>query len=210
MTRMILDCGMSVLDAATGKILFHCGSPADAGRGMMANVGAGGHYQIWGDFEEENGGRIPLPPRKKTDSGFEPAEIPGLTSNFRIFWDGRPYDDLLDGEPGGELEIRAFNGERMETIFRTEGCVSIHGSKAVPCLQADLLGDWREELIMARKDQEALRVFVSNIPTEYSLMTLMHDPLYRSGVAAEQTGYNQPPHIDFCLRAAGDAGDGSQ
>ena len=88
----------------------------------------------------------------------------------------------------------------MERIFRTEGCVSINGTKANPCLQADILGDWREEIIMAREDNNALRVFVSDIPTDYSFKTLMHDPVYRAGVAAEQTAYNQPPHIGFCLR----------
>ena len=97
-------------------------------------------------------------------------------------------------------QLTSWNGEMMESIFRTEGCVSINGTKAVPCLQADILGDWREEIIMAREDNNALRVFVSDIPTKYSFKTLMHDPVYRAGVAAEPSAYNQPPHIGFCLR----------
>ena len=27
----------------------------------------------------------------------------------------------------------------------------------------------------------------------------MQDPVYRSGVAAEQTAYNQPPHVGFYI-----------
>lgn len=199
-TRQKLDGGMSVLNAATGEILFHCGAPGDTGRGMMANVGAGGRYQIWGTAEYgEDKKKAAIPPRVYTGKGFEEKEIPGVSANFRIFWDGDLYDELLDGEEGGPLKITSWDGERMREIFRTKGCVSINGTKANPCLQADLLGDWREELVMAREDQEALRVFVSDIPSEYAMMTLMHDPVYRTGTAAEQTAYNQPPHIGFYL-----------
>ena len=199
-TREQLDYGMSVLDAENGKILFHCGAPDDTGRGMMADVGAGGKFQIWGVSEcGEKKIKIPVTPRKYTGNGFEETEIPGASANFRIFWDGDLFDELLDGEDGGPLKITSWDGEQMKEIFRTGGCVSINGTKANPCLQADLFGDWREELVMAREDNQALRVFVSDIPTEYAIMTLMHDPVYRAGVASEQTAYNQPPHIGFYL-----------
>ena len=198
---MQLDYGFSVLDAANGRLLFHHPSPGDMGRGMMADVGAGGWYQFWG-VSEVNGSeeRVKVGPFARTVKGFERIDIPGASTNFRIFWDGDLYDELLDGEAGGPLEVTSWNGNEMERIFRTEGCVSINGTKANPCLQADILGDWREEIIMAREDNSALRVFVSDIPSDYSFKTLMHDPVYREGVAAEQTAYNQPPHIGFCLR----------
>lgn len=199
-TRQELDHGASLHDAASGKTLFHQGAPDDTGRGMMANVGAGGWFQFWGVTEcGKEKTKLFHTPHICTESGFKEMEIPGATANFRIFWDGDLYDELLDGESGGPLKITSWNGERMEEIFCTEGCVSINGTKANPCLQADLLGDWREELVMAREDNEALRVFISDIPTEYAMATLMHDPVYRAGVAAEQTAYNQPPHIGFYL-----------
>ena len=199
-TQMELTHGMTVLDAADGRILFHCDSPDDAGRGMMADVGAGGQYQIWGVWEDaDTGKRGMIPPQRRTETGFEEISIPGATTNFRIFWDGDLYDELLDGDEDAPLEIRSWDGGKMTGIFRTEGCVSINGTKANPCLQADLLGDWREELVMAREDSEALRVFVSDIPTDFAMMTLMHDPVYRAGAAAEQTAYNQPPHPGFYL-----------
>ncbi len=198
--RYPMDYGMSVLDAATGDILFHCGSPGDMGRGMMADVGAGGSYQIWGISEVRGSDeRVEMQPIMRTADGFREAEIDGRSTNFRIFWDGDLYDELLDGPPEGPLEVTSWKDGRMVPVFRTEGCVSIHGTKAVPCLQADLFGDWREEIVMARADNRALRVFTSDIPTPYPVMTLMHDPVYRAGVAAEQTGYNQPPHIGFYL-----------
>ncbi len=197
-----MDYGMSVLDAATGKTLYHVGSPGDMGRGMMANVGVGGSYQFWGVSETPGSDeRVKVGPFARNGHGFEEVDIPGASTNFRLFWDGDLYDELLDGDSGKALEITSWNGKRMERIFTTEGCVSINGTKANPCLQADILGDWREEIVMARDDNKALRVFVSDIPSDYSIMTLMHDPVYRAGVAAEQTGYNQPPHLGFYLSA---------
>ena len=198
---LVLDHGFSILDARNRKIMFHVGSPGDMGRGVMADVGAGGSYQFWGVSEVEGSDdRIMVGPFARTDKGFEKVRIPGVSTNFRIFWDGTLRDNLLDGDEGGPLQVTEWNGKEMERIFVTKGCVSINGTKATPCLQADILGDWREEIVMAREDNEALRIFVSDIPTDYSFKTPMHDPVYRAGVAAEQTAYNQPPHIGFCLK----------
>lgn len=87
----------------------------------------------------------------------------------------------------------------MSTIFTAKNCIRVNGTKANPALQADLFGDWREELCYPLSDNTALRVFTTTDVTTYKLPTLMHDPVYRSGVAAEQTAYNQPPHIGFYL-----------
>ncbi len=202
-TGRMRDGGLSLLDAATGFVRFHRGVPGDTGRGMLADVGAGGEYQFWGTAEVgEEKKWLLVTPSRKTEAGFEPADIPGRSANFRLFWDGDVYEELLDGPAGGPLSVTSWNGERMEEIFRTEGCVSINGTKANPCLQADLFGDWREELVMAREDQQALRVYTTDIPTDYAVKTLMHDPVYRASVAAEQTAYNQPPSIGFDLKAA--------
>ena len=89
----------------------------------------------------------------------------------------------------------------MSNIFsaRNYDCVSINGTKANPSLQADLFGDWREEVVYPTSDGTALRVFSTTDTTDYKIKTLMQDPVYRSGVAAEQTAYNQPPHVGFYM-----------
>ena len=40
-----------------------------------------------------------------------------------------------------------------------------------------------------------LNIFTTNIPTDYRVPTLMHDHIYRMGVAWQNVGYNQPPHL---------------
>ena len=73
-------------------------------------------------------------------------------------------------------------------------------TKATPCLQADILGDWREELIMwNKKDSSEIMIFSTWTPTDYAVPTLMHDHVYRMGVAWQNTAYNQPPHLGYYL-----------
>lgn len=186
-TDITMDFGMSVIDAATGEIMFHEAGSADTGRGVMANIGSGGFYQIGSAKTasyQSNGG-----------TNFAQTSVsPG--SNFRIFWDGDLYDESLDG-----TSITAWNGRKLSEIFNAGSydCVKINGTKSNPALQADLFGDWREELVYPRTDGNALRIFTTTTPTEYKIKTLMQDPVYRSGIAAEQTAYNQPPHVGFYM-----------
>ena len=187
-----LDFGMSVIDAETGNIMFHEGASDDTGRGVMANVGAGGYYQIWSaknSARQSNGGTD-----FTTANSLTGRNTPSM--NFRIFWDGDLYDNLLNG-----ANITDWNGRNMSNIFSAGNydCVSINGTKANPSLQADLFGDWREEVVYPTSDGTALRVFSTTDTTDYKIKTLMQDPVYRSGVAAEQTAYNQPPHVGFYM-----------
>lgn len=187
-----MDFGMSVIDAETGNIMFHEGASDDTGRGVMANVSAGGYYQIWSaknSARQSNGGTD-----FTTATSLTGRNTPSM--NFRIFWDGDLYDNLLDG-----ANITDWNGRNMSNIFsaRNYDCVSINGTKANPSLQADLFGDWREEVVYPTTDGTALRVFSTTDTTDYKIKTLMQDPVYRSGVAAEQTAYNQPPHVGFYM-----------
>ena len=78
-------------------------------------------------------------------------------------------------------------------------CVTNNGSKANPCLCADILGDWREEVIWRTADGNELRIFTTTIPTEHRIYTLMHDPVYRLGIAWQNVAYNQPAHTGFYL-----------
>ena len=181
------DFGCSVVDPSDGSIMWHVGASKDTGRGLMANVGAGGYYQVTaasgvGGYYSLGGGNM----QKGTAIGY----------NFRTFWDADLYDETLDG-----TTVSAWDGIAMSPIFNTANydCVSINGTKSVPVLQADLFGDWREELVYPTRDSSKLRIFTTTDLTEYKLPTLMHDPIYRSGVASEQSGYNQPPHIGFYL-----------
>ena len=84
-------------------------------------------------------------------------------------------------------------------MLQPVGTMSNNGTKKNPALSADILGDWREELIVPSADSGELRIYATPHPTAERLVTLMHDPVYRLGVAWQNTAYNQPPHPSFFL-----------
>jgi hypothetical protein len=67
-------------------------------------------------------------------------------------------------------------------------------------LQADLFGDWREEVILRdREDPSLLYIYSTQTPTPYRVPCLMQDHVYRMGVAWQNVSYNQPPHLGYYL-----------
>ena len=84
-------------------------------------------------------------------------------------------------------------------MLQAEKCASNNATKATPCLCADLLGDWREEVVWRSDDNKELRIYTTTIPTPYRLRTLMHDPQYRLSVATQNVGYNMPTQTGFYL-----------
>jgi hypothetical protein len=120
--------------------------------------------------------------------------------NFRVYWDGDLQDELLDG-----TKLDKWNGKgttRLFTLYNypsDDGVKSINGTKADPCLVADLFGDWREEIVEPTANDDSLIIFTTTIPTPHRMYTLMHDPVYRAAVAWQNSAYNQPPHLGFLL-----------
>lgn len=82
-----------------------------------------------------------------------------------------------------------------ETIFACEAVAAGRG----PALVGDLIGDWREEILLVAPDQKSLRLYSTNIPTELRLTTLLHDSQYRLGLAWQNVVYNKPSHTSFFL-----------
>ena len=56
---------------------------------------------------------------------------------------------------------------------------------------ADILGDWREELIALVPGE--MRVYTTTIPAKVRRTCLLEDRLYRNDVAIQSMGYNAPP-----------------
>jgi len=78
-------------------------------------------------------------------------------------------------------------------------------TKNTPVLSADMLGDWREEIIWRETTNANLRMYTTTDVTKRRIYTLMHDPTYRAQVNFEQASYNQPPHPGFRIAPNMDA-----
>jgi len=173
--------GIALFSIKDGTVLYTAEPNRDIGRGVAANidttrVGA----QMWWlgsrDLHDIKGNAIGKAPR---------------SANFLIWWDGDFSRELLD------RTYIAKYGKGM--LFNADGATWSKGSKATPSLSADILGDWREELLLPSKEGDEMRIYSTTIPTMHRMYTLMHDPQYRLSIAWQNVGYNQPPHTGFYM-----------
>ncbi|HEY4148951.1 MAG TPA: rhamnogalacturonan lyase [Chitinophagaceae bacterium] len=179
--------GAALYNARTGEILWSDNIDKDVGRGLAADIDPRyPGYECWG-------GADGLKTIKGQQIGVSPRSV-----NFRIWWDGDLLSELLDGT---RIDKWDYTNSKLDNIFDAKqfNCLSNNGTKANPALSADILGDWREEVIYRTADSKELRIFSTTIPTDYRLYTLMHNPQYRLGVAWQNVGYNQPPYTDYYL-----------
>ncbi len=179
--------GSSLHDAKTGAIIFGIsGDSTDVGRGVAYDIDPRHRgYELWsarGGLYSAKGTLI---------STARPGPM-----NFAVWWDADLLREHLDG-----TTVSKWNWltNTSTTLLSATGAASNNGTKATPALTADLLGDWREEVVLRSADSRELRIYSTTIPASNRLPTLMHDPQYRLAVAWQNTAYNQPPHPSFFL-----------
>ncbi|OFA02096.1 rhamnogalacturonan lyase [Duganella phyllosphaerae] len=181
--------GSGMHDAATGALLWGAsGSNTDVGRGVCFDIDPNhAGAECWAS----RGGL-------RTVTGTQLSTSAPGSMNFGVWWDG----DLLR-EPLGSTIVQKWNPatSSMNNLLDlgAYGGATNNGTKATPVLTADLFGDWREEIVVRNSSNTALLVFSTAIPTSTRITTLMHNPQYRSQVAGQNAGYNQPPHPSFYL-----------
>lgn len=197
--------GGTFRDAATGEVLYGMPADSDVGRGAAGDIdprhpGAEAWAVTADGAWNSRAGEL-----RSVAGELLSTAIP--SANFLLWWDGDPLREILDhdfdeeADEAGAPFVAKWDPEAGEqrVILRPEGTFSNNHTKGTPVLQADLYGDWREEVVLRTRDNAALRVFTTDRPTELRLRTLMHDPQYRLGVAWQNTAYNQPPHPGFFL-----------
>ena len=126
--------------------------------------------------------------------------VPGFDLNFRIYWDGDLCEEILNS-PGTEKEakIDKMVGNGVNRIFTSSGCKMNNWSKNNPGATGDIIGDWREELVLRTGDNAKLRIYTTTTPTSHRIYTLWHDHQYRQAMVWQSIGYNQPPHLSYFL-----------
>ena len=165
--------GMDCHDGATCSFYFNITSPGtDTGRGVAEYVAA------------TDTTAATCSGMGNVNCGTGSAVSSSAGSNFLIYWNADEIRSTLNGNslPGG---------------VDTSGTSSNNSSKSTPTLTADLLGDWREELVARETSNANLRVYTTVAVTKRRIYTLMNDPTYRAQVTFENSSYNQPPHVGF-------------
>jgi len=190
------DAGANFRDARTGEVIWKkpsvkAGDDGEGpGRGLALDIDP--RYEGYECWVAGAGIRGLFDAKGNSIADRTPA------CNMGIYWDGDPLSEILNGV---NISKWNYDSSRAEKIFdaRDEGCASNNGTKANPSLSADILGDWREEMICRTADSKELRIYSTAIPTNMKLYTLMHNPQYRLSIAWQNVAYNQPPHVSFFL-----------
>lgn len=179
--------GSTFRDARTGKILFQLPNKSDVGRCMAADIDpTSPGVEMW---SLASGGIRNFKGELVAD-----GRIPGLSYNMAVWWDGDLSRELLDRNRISKYD---WENKSCYVIKTFNGCESNNGTKSNPSLQGDIIGDWREEVLLRTADNSSLRLYVSTIPTEYRFHTFLEDPVYRISIATENVAYNQPTQPGF-------------
>ncbi|MFJ9656685.1 rhamnogalacturonan lyase [Streptomyces griseoflavus] len=174
------------INPANGAVRWKLAACCDNGRGVAGDIWPGNSGpEMWsssdGSVRDEGGGT----------KGRKPS-----SANFLAWWDGDPVRELLDG-----TRIDKYGTASDTRLLTGSGVASNNGTKATPVLSGDILGDWREEVVWRTGDNRALRIYSTPHDTDRRITTLLHDTLYRTSLAWQNTAYNQPPHTGFFIGA---------
>jgi fibronectin type 3 domain-containing protein len=197
--------GATMRDAETGGIVWKTAATSDTGRGAAGDIDpTSPGAEAWNIGS--NVWNSPTGSLKSQHGELLSTDIPA--ANFVINWDGDLSQEILDHDysdatSSGVPTISEWNPEssQEEVLARLDGTLTNNTTKGNPSLQADLLGDWREEVVVRTDAGDALRVYTTTDVTAERLPTLMHDSQYRQSIASQNSAYNQPPHTSYYLGA---------
>ena len=194
--------GIAYTDGMTSTLRYTTGSGADNGRCMAGNFqntypGAVGNtfgYDVISLVADKN------------ITGMNMASDDYM--NMRLYWDGDLLDEFMDSPGAQERSPYVYKAPGQKEVgtnrsYTNSRCWGGYGnlnnsSKNNPSFLGDIIGDWREELVI-RQGNSSIRIYMSNYPSPHAITSLWYDHEYRNGMTWQSVGYNQPPHPSFFL-----------
>lgn len=171
---------MCLVAAATGKILWgHEGFTRHVhSRGMCSDIDArhGGAECYSADTDAQ---KKPAWARLRTCKGKVISD--DMTWGFGplvVYWDADPQREVLH-----RGAVSDYGGKRLAKIAGRVVAI------------ADVLGDWREEIITSLPGE--MRIYTTTIPATHRRRCLMADAIYRIDVAHGAMGYYQSPMLSY-------------
>ena len=175
--------GAALRDARTGEVLWRYNDSSDVGAALVADIDpASPGCEMWwfkGNVHSCTG----------VDLGYTASSC-----NMAIWWSGSLNRQLLNSR---RIEAPIEDSGRVFSIYEYK--VDKRGSKSNPCFYGDILGDWREEMIMSAEDGTALYIFSTWYPTNYKFPYLMSDHVYEMSAINQNIGYNMPTQLGYYL-----------
>ena len=179
--------GLRLKNVKTGATLWGVTTTGDVGRSMAADIDPNyPGYEVWSS-----------PGVYSITGTLISTNRP--SQNFGIWWDGDLSREILDDVKIDKWNPTTKSVNRLVTFTNQAAVASNNTTKATPNLSADILGDWREEVLLRASDGQSLYLFSTTYATDKRIYTLMHDPQYRVAISWQNSAYNQPPHPGYFL-----------
>jgi rhamnogalacturonan endolyase len=199
--------GVCLVEARTGKIIWSIGQRTyHVGDGMVADIDPAIPGLECFATEDPKGGSRDRYMFSATGKRLGQREdVPGCRN--WIFWDADLLRETFGYGGSGRRLIGGgrFGRGRSMSIVKYKGETLTSNIQGSIIMMADILGDWREELITVQSGE--LRIYTTTIPAKDRRVCLMQDPVYRAEVAHRSMGYEQSPVTGYYLgvRAANQA-----
>lgn len=184
-------CEVALHDAKDGSIIWakYSKTAGDQGRCMVADVdpaSPGCEFWMYGnELFTQDGSEL------KNAEGVRKKES---SANAGIWFDG-----YLNRQMINEGTISSFSHGRTFTMYRYSMSFN-NSTKSNPGWYGDMLGDWREEVIVPSSDKLTdIKLFSTWYPTEHRIPWLMTDHTYYMQAIHENVGYNQPTNTGYYL-----------
>ncbi len=176
--------GVCMVDAATGRQVWNIGRPTrHVGDGMVVDFDPSHPGMECIGKEDRKGGSTARYLLTAQGEELLPEAVPDCRN--WVWWDA----DLLR---------ETFRGRRdTQCVVEWPDRVLAEGIEGSIVMIADILGDWREEIVTALPGE--LRIYMTDIPAADRRPALMQDPLYRSYVLHRSMGYPQVPVPSYYL-----------
>lgn len=176
--------GFALRDAETGEVIFGEYAEKDLGRCMIGDINPKVRgLQVWVYDVRSCTGEI--------------LNDKLLGTNQCIRWAADMTTQVLDGVDLFGQHSGVINDNIHGNMLIPEHMATNNGTKGNPCLVADVFGDFREELLIRKADNSAIRIYTNTDITSHKLFTLMHDIQYRTSIAWQNNCYNQPGYTKF-------------
>ena len=178
-------------DARDGSVIWKkdASSDNDMGRCMVADYTPGSpgcefcYYKS--DLFDQDGGSTGISTASNWKLGFAAA----------VWFDGSLSRQGLSEEG----VIHSVPNGRTFTMWRYS-MTMINGTKGNPSWYGDLVGDWREEIILPDATRLAdIKIFSTWYPTAHKFPWLMTDHCYWMSCLNQNIGYNQPTNTGYYL-----------
>lgn len=181
--------GMCLVDPATGKIIWGVEEPTRHihGAGLCADIDPTvPGLEAFGLDCLSKKPSIKRGPWLWSAEGeilsFDSPTLPKQYTMRAAHWDADLQKEIVRGR------IADFGGGQVDG--------PITGSVV---LIADVLGDWREEIITSVPGE--IRIYSTTIPATDRRVCLLQDPIYRADVTMDTMGYTSMPMTSCCLEA---------